>query len=589
MQNTAKRYEFELYTNSLHHRMDPIVAAGGESAEQSQPHSRLLALPPILSRTALDLPALRAAEEALTRAVFDCAGLLTGPQQLLLLAAAGRQWHADIRDIAIPCFEDSHGCGQDALAQFSLKLARYGPWCCRADCDELRAAGFNESAIVAAVTTVALGHFRCSLAAALLGRDGLPFELQSDPTEPIPQWRETPAPFISTPPPPTEALDSALDQIRALFGFVPNLIHLQSWIPNLVRAEIHLLEAVFGPEDCLSQMQKHRLALCLAAANCSNYLMALHGEMLNLIGSTPEETLALLDDAGVVSVLEADKALCSEAKKLTMLRRTGNEQFDPKLLTEAGFSPAHIVETAVTAALTNFLCTIGFGLGAVPDFVPVRTFHAKDLYLSADESRPTQNEFRLEDPDREFVARVRAGETDAFEHLVRSHTGRVFRTLYGILGNPEEARDATQDTFLKVFEHIDKFERRSKFSTWLTSIAVNTGIEILRRRRPLESIHSEDGELGFRPRQVRSWVDNPEQVLEKSQTNSLVRKAVLRLPEKYRAALLLRDINQLSTEDTAEALGLSLPATKARILRGRLMLRESLAPHFTRTEGGQRV
>ena len=158
-----------------------------------------------------------------------------------------------------------------------------------------------------------------------------------------------------------------------------------------------------------------------------------------------------------------------------------------------------------------------------------------------------------------------------------------------MLGNAEEARDATQDTFLKAFEHIDKFEARSRFSTWLMSIAINTGTEQLRRRRPIESLDESEDEKSFRPRQVQSWVDDPEQALAKSQVNALVRKGVLRLPEKYRVALLLRDINQLSTEDTAEALGLSIPATKARVLRGRLMLRESLAPHFSRAGGDPHV
>ena len=158
-----------------------------------------------------------------------------------------------------------------------------------------------------------------------------------------------------------------------------------------------------------------------------------------------------------------------------------------------------------------------------------------------------------------------------------------------MLGNAEEARDATQDTFLKAFEHIDKFEARSRFSTWLMSIAINTGTEQLRRRRPIESLDESEDEKSFRPRQVQSWVDDPEQALAKSQVNALVRKGVLRLPEKYRVALLLRDIDQLSTEDTAEALGLSVPATKARVLRGRLMLRESLAPHFSRGRGDRYV
>jgi len=97
-----------------------------------------------------------------------------------------------------------------------------------------------------------------------------------------------------------------------------------------------------------------------------------------------------------------------------------------------------------------------------------------------------------------------------------------------------------------------------------------------------ESIDDSDDDQGFRPRQIQSWSDNPEQMLAKAQLNDLVRKGVLRLPEKYRVAVVMRDINQLSTEEAAAALNLSIPALKARVLRGRLMLRESLAPHFSR-------
>ena len=117
----------------------------------------------------------------------------------------------------------------------------------------------------------------------------------------------------------------------------------------------------------------------------------------------------------------------------------------------------------------------------------------------------------------------------------------------------------------------------------MTSIAVNTGTEILRQRKSLLSLDDEEGEQ-FRPRKVTAWAENPEVLFAAAQMNSLVREAVLRLPHKYRVAVLLRDINQLSTEDAAETLGLSVPALKARVLRGRLMLRESLAPHFVSSE-----
>lgn len=147
----------------------------------------------------------------------------------------------------------------------------------------------------------------------------------------------------------------------------------------------------------------------------------------------------------------------------------------------------------------------------------------------------------------------------------------------------DEARDATQEVFLKAFEHMGQFQGRSKFSTWLTSIAINTGTEILRKRRPSESLEEED-DTGFRPLQIQSWAKNPEQMFAASQMDALVRQAVLGLPQKYRVAVLLREINQFSTEDAAAALNLSVPALKARVLRGRLMLRESLAPHFIRSE-----
>jgi RNA polymerase sigma-70 factor, ECF subfamily len=208
------------------------------------------------------------------------------------------------------------------------------------------------------------------------------------------------------------------------------------------------------------------------------------------------------------------------------------------------------------------------------------------LYPSSCQPRPTSDAGAPEDPDAVLVAQVQSGDTNAFEDLVRRHSRRVFGVLAGVLGNIDDARDATQDVFLKAFEHIDSFQGRSKFSTWLISIAINTGTELLRRRRPTETLDEADDDEGFRPRQIQSWADNPEQALAASQVRNLVRDGVLRLPQKYRTALILRDINQLSTEEAAAALGLSVPAMKARVLRGRLMLRESLAPHFIRVEEG---
>jgi RNA polymerase sigma-70 factor (ECF subfamily) len=191
------------------------------------------------------------------------------------------------------------------------------------------------------------------------------------------------------------------------------------------------------------------------------------------------------------------------------------------------------------------------------------------------------------DPDAEAVARVQGGEVDAFEDLINRHSRRVYRTLVGILGNPEEACDAMQDTFLKAFQHLGSFQGRSKFSTWLVSIASNTGLQLLRERKRVQSLDDDvDTDGGFRPQQIRAWSDDPEQSYSKTEVRSLVEDHVMKLPAKYRVVVMLRDIEQLSIEETAAALGLGIPALKSRHLRGRMMLREALTPHFAATATG---
>jgi RNA polymerase sigma-70 factor (ECF subfamily) len=154
--------------------------------------------------------------------------------------------------------------------------------------------------------------------------------------------------------------------------------------------------------------------------------------------------------------------------------------------------------------------------------------------------------------------------------------------LIGIVGNIEEAQDAMQDTFLKAFQRIGKFEGRCKFSTWLVTIAHNTGLQRLRDRRPIENLDAATSESDedFHPRQVRGWAEDPEQSCSRAERRALVESALMRLPPKYRVVLVLRDIEQLSGHEAAEALGLGMAAMKARLLRARLMLREALAPHF---------
>ena len=172
--------------------------------------------------------------------------------------------------------------------------------------------------------------------------------------------------------------------------------------------------------------------------------------------------------------------------------------------------------------------------------------------------------------------------------MVRRHTQLIYRALIAILGDATDAQDAMQDALLSAFQHISDFQGRSKFSTWLVSIARNAALQRLRGRRNLESIDQNDTEeeRGFRPRQIAAWQENPEQSHSRTEIRRLVEEGLLQLPAKYRVIVVLRDIEQLSTDEVARQVGLSVPAVKTRLLRGRLMLREWLSPHLATSRKG---
>ena len=187
------------------------------------------------------------------------------------------------------------------------------------------------------------------------------------------------------------------------------------------------------------------------------------------------------------------------------------------------------------------------------------------------------------DDDLPLVDRILGGDNQAFEELVRRHERRVFRTAVAITGNSEDAEEAMQNTFLKVFQHLADFERSARFSTWLTRIAVNEGLQILRRRKNMQSLDDPDmpGEE-IMPRRTGEWHSDPEKLYATQEMRTIVEEALRRLPPAYRVAFVLRDIEELSTEEAAEALGLSTTALKSRLLRARLMMREELAARFER-------
>jgi len=542
---------------------------------------------PNLFRAQSALPRLIEAEQQLIEAVVIRPGRLSRTEKGAILNRVAKGWGSDY---CRALFGHSFAAMRDrnpVLSDFSLKLAKQGPWVSGRDIGALREAAFDDTAILEAIATTAVAVMLCTLADGL--RPSLDTDLRSagvDEPPKIPEpldWPESAGPYLGSS--SSSAPDSrAYTVLREHFGFVPNLYRLQGGFPELLDAEVRWLESVLLSEPGLNRVQKEYVLLAISAANLNTYCATLHSQVLDILGIPLEECDRIVEDHHHSGISGTDRILLDETRKLASLPSRSSQRFETERLRTQGFTEVQTFEAVVVAGLANFLNTVQAGVGATPDFPPRRVFGPKDLYPFSGKSRPTSDVIVPDDPDAALVARVQRGEINVFEELVRRHSRRVFGALAGLVGNIDDARDATQDVFLKAFENIGRFQGRSKFSTWLTSIAINTGTELLRQRKPSESLAEIEGDEGFRPRQVQSWEDNPEQMCSASQINDLVREAVLRLPEKYRVAVLLRDINQLSTEEAAAALELSIPALKARVLRGRLMLRESLAPHFIRQD-----
>lgn len=187
--------------------------------------------------------------------------------------------------------------------------------------------------------------------------------------------------------------------------------------------------------------------------------------------------------------------------------------------------------------------------------------------------------------DEVLVERLRAGEEGAYEELVRAHGGRMLAVARRFLPSEEDARDAVQDAFLSAFRSIDRFEGQARLSTWLHRIVVNASLMKLRtrRRKPEQSIEDllpgflEDGHLARPP---SPWRAADLDGAERADLRDLILRSIRSLPETYRNVLLLRDIEDLDTEETAEMLGISAGAVKTRLHRARQALRELLEPHL---------
>jgi len=185
-----------------------------------------------------------------------------------------------------------------------------------------------------------------------------------------------------------------------------------------------------------------------------------------------------------------------------------------------------------------------------------------------------------------IVAAAQAGDLNAFDTLVGRYERKIFRLAQNITQNREDAEDVMQEAFLKAFEHLHEFQGNSRFYTWLVRIAVNQALMKLRKRRPNQVSLDEQMDTGEEliPREVEDWGPSPIERFEQSELATILSTAIGELDPSFRVVFQLRDIEGLSTEETAEALGLSVPAVKSRLLRARLKLRTKLSRVFRRSE-----
>jgi RNA polymerase sigma-70 factor, ECF subfamily len=189
--------------------------------------------------------------------------------------------------------------------------------------------------------------------------------------------------------------------------------------------------------------------------------------------------------------------------------------------------------------------------------------------------------------DMTLVHASKAGDIAAFEELVKRYDRQLLRIAQHVTHNREDAQDAVQEAFLKAFQRLEQFQENAKFSTWLVRIAINQSLMKLRKQYRKSEVSIDQAfqtEEGVFPLEVADWAPNPEERYRTSELRGILINALQELRPTLRVAFVLRDIEGLSTEQTAEALNLSQVAVKTRLLRARLQLREGLSKYFRRAE-----
>src|SRR5258708_7622360 len=183
-------------------------------------------------------------------------------------------------------------------------------------------------------------------------------------------------------------------------------------------------------------------------------------------------------------------------------------------------------------------------------------------------------------PERDLISSVQSGRSELFYELVRPYERRVYAAALAILRNEHDAEDAAQEAMLKAFANIRQFRAEARFSTWLIQITVNEALMRRRRERtvPMEGLDDRaNDESEYAPRDFADWREIPSEALERKEVRQRLAQALGTLDRKYREVFMLRDMEHLNIQETAEALGISVASVKTRLLRARLMLRDLLA------------
>ena len=185
--------------------------------------------------------------------------------------------------------------------------------------------------------------------------------------------------------------------------------------------------------------------------------------------------------------------------------------------------------------------------------------------------------------ESEMIAAILAGDTQLYHELIRPHEHNVYLMALSFMKNEADAEDVAQEAFIKAFRSLASFRAEAKFSTWLISITLNEARSRLRRQSivRMESLDEPpDGDKNISPALLRDWREIPSEAIERGEVRRLLQQAVEALPDTYRQVFLLRHVEELNSNETAQALNISIPSVKVRLHRAHMMLQKQLAPQL---------